>query len=48
MSDISKIDKNFAVNTNIERENLKFYSIKDAPFKTYGVFHEGGKYIRMP
>ena len=48
MSDISKIDKNFAVNTNIERENLRFYSIKEAPFKIYGVIYEGDKYRRMP
>ena len=48
MSDISKIDKNFAVNTDIKRENLRFYSAGDAPFKIFGVFHEGGKYRRMP
>ena len=48
MSDISKIDKNFAVNTNIKRDGLRFYSAGEAPFRVFGVIHEGGKYRRMP
>ena len=46
--DISKIDKNFKVETKIEREGLTFYDIDEAPFKTYGVFREGEHYVRMP
>ncbi len=46
--DISKIDKNFKVETKIEREGLTFYDIDQAPFKIYGVFREGEHYVRMP
>ncbi|MBQ6884919.1 MAG: hypothetical protein IJN56_04190 [Clostridia bacterium] len=46
--DISKIDKNFKVETKIEREGLTFYDIDEAPFKIYGVFREGEHYVRMP
>ena len=46
--DISKIDKNFKVETKIEREGLTFYDIDEAPFKIYGVFREGDHYVRMP
>ncbi|MBQ6893934.1 MAG: hypothetical protein IJN40_00390 [Clostridia bacterium] len=48
MSDISKIDKNFEVKTNITKEDIKFYNVEEAPFKIYGVFRENGKYRRMP
>ncbi len=48
MSDISKIDSNFAIKTKIEKEDIKFYSIDEFPFKVYGVFRENGKYRRMP
>lgn len=46
--DISKIDKNFAIETKIEREGLKFYDIDEAPFKICGVFREGDHYVRLP
>lgn len=46
--DISKIDKNFKVETKIEREGLTFYDIDEDPFKIYGVFREGEHYVRMP
>lgn len=46
--DISKIDKNFKVETKIERDGLKFYDIDESPFKIYGVFREGEHYVRMP
>ncbi len=48
MNDISKIDKNFEVKTNIEKDDIKFYNINDAPFNIYGVTLENGKYRRMP
>lgn len=48
MSDISKLDINFAVNTNIEKDDIKFYDVDDSPFKVYGIFRENGKYRRMP
>jgi len=46
--DISKIDKNFKVESKIEREGLTFYDIDETPFKIYGVFREGEHYVRMP
>ena len=48
MSDITKIDKNFKVNTNINKEDLKFYDARVTPFRIYGVFYEDGKFRRMP
>lgn len=46
--DISKIDKNFKVETKIEREGLTFYDIDEAPFKVCGVYREGEHYVRLP
>ncbi len=48
MFDISKVDNNFKVETQIEKKDIKFFKIDDAPFKIYGVFKENGKYRRMP
>lgn len=48
MSDISKIDKNFQVKTNIEKDGIKFYNAEEKPFKIYGIFKENGKFRRMP
>ena len=48
MSDISKVDKNFAIKTGIDRKDIEFYSADEKPFKVYGLFRENGKYTRMP
>lgn len=48
MLGISKIDKNFVVETKVKKEDIKFHNIEEAPFKIYGVFRENGKYRRMP
>ncbi len=48
MTDISKIDKNFKIETKVKRDGLKFYSADEATFKIYGVFREGDRYRRMP
>ena len=48
MSDISKIDKNFVVDTKIDKKDIKFYNVNEAPFKVYGVYHNGERFIRMP
>ncbi|MBQ2897881.1 MAG: hypothetical protein IJE46_06145 [Clostridia bacterium] len=48
MSDFSTIDKNFAVETKIEKQDIKFYSSEDEMFKIYGIYKEDGKYRRMP
>ncbi len=46
--DISKIDKNFALETKLEREGLVFLDAEEAPFQIYGVFREGDRFCRMP
>ncbi len=47
-TDISKIDKNFKVETQIEREGLRFYNIEQEPFRIFGVWHDGELYRRVP
>lgn len=46
--DISKVDKNFAVETNIQREGLVFFDAETAPFKIYGIYRDGEKFRRLP
>lgn len=48
MSDISKIDKNFVIDTNIQKEDLRFYNANENPFRVHGVFWADGQYRRMP
>jgi len=48
MSDITKIDENFNIKTNIEKEDICFYDAYSKPFSVYGVFKENGIYRRMP
>ena len=48
MFDISKVDNNFEIETQIDKKDIKFLKIDEAPFKIYGVFKEKGKYRRMP
>ncbi len=48
ISDISKIDKNFEVKTNIGKEDIKFYDAESEPFKIYGLIKENGKFRRLP
>ena len=48
MKNISEIDKNFKIETNIQKDDIRFYNVKSEPFAIYGVFHEDGKFRRMP
>lgn len=48
MFQISKIDRNFAVETSLNIDNIKFYDIQEEPFSLYGVFFENGMYRRLP
>lgn len=45
---ISQIDKNFAVERKIERDDIVYYNVEQAPFRVYGVQKEDGKFRRMP
>lgn len=46
--DITKYDKNFKVVTTIDKPDIKFYSVEEAPMRLYGVFREGNGFVRMP
>lgn len=46
--DITGIDKNFSVPTEIDRTGLCFYDVEQAPFRVYGTKMVDGCYRRMP
>jgi len=48
VADFSCIDKNFKIDTKINKNDIKFYDIKNAPFSIHGVFYENGKFRRIP
>ena len=45
---VAQIDRNFAVQTSLDLDDVKFYNIQDEPFTVYGVFWENGCYRRLP
>lgn len=48
MKKYAEIDKNFKVETQLGKDDIRFYSVLEAPFSVHGVFHEGGKFRRLP
>lgn len=48
MSDISKIDKNFALDSSVQRDGAVFYNITEKPFSVHGLIRENGAWTRMP
>lgn len=46
--DITKIDKNFVLEKQINKDGMNFYNICNKPFKIYGVFMDDGDFCRMP
>ncbi len=48
MSSIEKIDKNFAVCANIDKDDVVLYNALSEPFRIYGIYHDGVKYRRIP
>ena len=48
MDSLEKVDKNFKVDTNIDKEDIVFYDVLDVPFDVRGVFFENGKFRRIP
>jgi hypothetical protein len=48
MSDISTVDKNFAVGSTIDKKGIKFYNPRLAPFAIYGLMYSDGRFHRMP
>ncbi len=48
MSDISSVDKNFKIETKLNKADIRFYNVLEAPFKVYGVYYEDGRFRRLP
>ena len=48
MPSIYEIDKNFKIETSINKDDIVFLNPLEEPFKVYGVYYEDGKYRRMP
>ena len=48
MKSISQVDKNFAVRSAIDKDDVKFYPVPSSEMKLYGVFYEDGKFRRLP
>ena len=48
MSRLEEIDKNFKIETSLEKSDIKFYSALEKPFCIYGVRYENGEFRRMP
>lgn len=48
MKNISDIDKHFKVKTPDKKDDMKYFSALENPFKIYGVYYEDGKFRRLP
>jgi len=48
MSNIAGIDKNFKIETKINKPDLKFHSVLEAPIRVHGVYYKDDKFRRMP
>jgi len=46
--DISQIDKNFAVQIEINKTDIRYYDVLEEPFRIYGVYYHEGKFRRLP
>jgi len=47
VKDISKIDKNLKIETKIGKDGVRFYDVKNEPFRVHGLIYEDG-WRRMP
>ncbi len=45
--DISSVDKNFKVESKLNKKDIAFYNARFEPFTIYGVFYKNGKFRRM-
>jgi hypothetical protein len=48
LSNISLVDSNFRIESHIKENDIQFYDVNQPPFKIYGVFHDSGKFRRLP
>ena len=47
MEDISKIDKNFAIETSVNKTDVVWYDVSEEPFRIYGAYSVN-PYLRIP
>ena len=45
---IAEIDKNFAVQTEINKTDIRYYDVLEDPFRIHGVYYHEGKFRRLP
>ncbi len=48
MRRLEEIDKNFKVETKLDKSDIKFYSVMEKPFSIHGLTYENGKFRRLP
>lgn len=48
MKRIEELDTNFKLETNIGKDDVRFYDVRKAPFSIHGVIYENGRFRRMP
>lgn len=48
MANISELDAALSVEKTLKQKDIKFYNILQPPFKIHGIFHENGKFRRLP
>lgn len=48
MGDITQIDRNFAVDSTLEKDHIRFYNADEAPFSIHGMYKKDGHYRRIP
>ena len=48
MSDLSQIDRNFIVESKIDKKDIKFWNAEQAPLQMCGLIHEGDALCRLP
>ncbi len=48
MCELSKIDPNLKIETKINKSDVQFFNVLSTPFRIHGVFHEDGKFRRLP
>lgn len=48
MQDITKVDKNFVIQSKVQKEDVRFYNVDGEPFAVYGVYRDGDRYRRLP
>jgi len=46
--DITKIDKNFAVKSSVDKADVLWYDVREAHFRIYGIFYDGNCFRRLP